>query len=96
MKKLKRINRWLTQKAQLPNDGIYDYPRMTLIGHVHLYIENHKGLKQFQDQQIIVEQNGGQIVVEGKNLVIKSLMKNEIVIEGTILSVTQKSTGKES
>ncbi|MBR7554326.1 sporulation protein YqfC [Allobacillus sp. GCM10007491] len=92
MKKLRRINRWLTQKAHLPNDVIYDYPRLTLIGHVHLYIENHKGLKQFQDHQIIVEQNGGQIMIEGKSLVIKSLMKNEIVIEGTILSVTQEAT----
>lgn len=56
--KIKANKSMVNTKAQLPNDVIYDYPRMTLIGHVHLYIENHKGLKQFQDQQIIVEQNG--------------------------------------
>ncbi len=91
MKRIRRaMNQWLTQQAQLPKDVIYDYPRMTLIGHIHLYIENHKGLKQFQDHQIIVNQNDDQIIIVGKNLVIKNLLKQEIVIEGTIISVTQK------
>lgn len=83
----KRLNQWLTGQLQLPADIVYDYPRITLVGDIHLYIENHNGLVTFESDLIEVKQQNGLIRVHGENLVIKNLLKKEIVIEGKISQV---------
>ncbi|TFB24843.1 sporulation protein YqfC [Filobacillus milosensis] len=83
----KRVNQWLTGQLQLPADIVYDYPRITLIGDIHLYIENHQGLLTFESDLIEVKQPSGMIRVEGENLVIKNLLRKEIVIEGKISAI---------
>ncbi|GEL78317.1 sporulation protein YqfC [Tenuibacillus multivorans] len=83
----KQVNHWLTRQLNLPADVIYDYPRITLIGDIHLYIENHHGLLTFESNEIKVKQQNSVIHVRGQDLVIKNLLKKEIVIEGKIDSI---------
>ncbi|RPF55593.1 sporulation protein YqfC [Aquisalibacillus elongatus] len=90
----KRINQWLTGQLQLPADIIYDYPRITLIGDIHLYIENHEGLLTFESNLIEVRQHLGVLRIEGEKMVIKNLLKKEIVIEGNIHAIYQKYSNK--
>jgi len=85
MKQIKaRMKNFLTDHLNLPDDIVYNYPRVTLIGHIHLYIENHTGLIKFESNEIEVRHATGIIKVIGKNMVIKNLLKEEIVIEGHI------------
>ncbi|WP_175615996.1 sporulation protein YqfC [Piscibacillus halophilus] len=86
----KRINQWLTGQLKLPADIVYDYPRITMVGDIHLYIENHNGLITFESNLIEVKQHNGLIRVHGEDMVIKNLLKKEIVIEGKINSVEHK------
>ncbi|GAA0457542.1 sporulation protein YqfC [Alkalibacillus silvisoli] len=87
-----KLNRLFTNYGMLPKDVIYDYPRVTMIGNIHLYIENHKGLLNFNEHEIIIKQDQGTIRIKGKQLVIKNLLAEEIVIEGVIDSVGWESS----
>ncbi|PLR93821.1 sporulation protein YqfC [Bacillus sp. T33-2] len=79
-----RIRKWMTQKMDLPQDVLMDLPRITMIGHIHIYIENHRGLLAFSDVELRLLLKQGQLLVKGKAFVIKTILPEEILLEGKI------------
>jgi len=70
-------------------------PRITMIGDIHIYVENHRGILRFTSQEIILKVTNGEIKIKGSNLVIKMLLTEEILIEGKIDSLkTNERTTK--
>ena len=47
-----KIQRWLTKQLDLPEDVMMDFPRITMVGQLHIYIENHRGLLTFSDREV--------------------------------------------
>ena len=78
----------LTTKLDLPPDVMMDLPRITMIGQLHIYIENHKGLLSFSETEIRVLLENGQLQIKGKGFVIKAILPEEILLEGRISQVT--------
>lgn len=85
----RKIQEWITAKLDLPEDVVMDIPRITMIGQFHLYIENHDGLLSFAADEIrvLLKHNHGQIVIKGENFVIKTILPEELLLEGTIETV---------
>ncbi|SCC43259.1 sporulation protein YqfC [Priestia flexa] len=81
------MKRWMTKTMELPADVLMDLPRITLVGQIHIYIENHKGLLAFSDTEIRVLLKQGQMLVRGEGLVIKVILPEELVLEGKINQV---------
>ena len=46
------LRKWVTKNMELPQDVMMDLPRITMIGHIHIYIENHRGLITFSDKEL--------------------------------------------
>ncbi|MFP7733176.1 sporulation protein YqfC [Priestia aryabhattai] len=82
-----QMKRWMTKTMELPADVLMDLPRITLVGQIHIYIENHKGLLAFSDTEIRVLLKQGQMLVRGEGLVIKVILPEELVLEGKINQV---------
>jgi sporulation protein YqfC len=80
----KRIRKWLTDYLELPSDVLMNFPRITLIGQVHLYIENHRGLAAFEEEEVRIWLDGGQLRVKGKHFVIRRIFPEELLLEGKI------------
>jgi sporulation protein YqfC len=78
------VRKWMTQKMDLPQDVMMDLPRITMIGQVHIYIENHRGLLAFSDGEVRLLIKNGQLLVKGKAFVIKTILSEEILLEGKI------------
>ncbi|KKK33154.1 sporulation protein YqfC [Mesobacillus campisalis] len=78
------IRNWMTQKMDLPPDVMMDLPRITMIGQIHIYIENHRGLLAFSDKELRLLLKQGQLLVKGKAFVIKTILPEEILLEGKI------------
>ncbi|WP_210366883.1 sporulation protein YqfC [Bacillus sp. REN3] len=78
------IRNWITQKMDLPPDVMMDLPRITMIGQVHIYIENHRGLLSFSERELRLLIEQGQLLVKGKAFVIKTILPEEILLEGKI------------
>ncbi|MFC3882967.1 sporulation protein YqfC [Bacillus songklensis] len=79
-----QMKSWVTKKMELPADVLTDLPRVTMVGQIHIYIENHKGLLAFSDKEIRILLKQGQLLIKGQDLVIKVIMPEEIVLEGKI------------
>lgn len=65
-------------------DVMMDLPRITMVGRLHIYIENHRGLLLFSENEVRLMLKQGQCIISGKNFVIKAILPEEILLEGTI------------
>ncbi|GMB07584.1 sporulation protein YqfC [Thermolongibacillus altinsuensis] len=79
-----KMRNWLTNKMELPADVLMDLPRITMIGQIHIYIENHRGLLVFTDHELRLLLKQGQLLVKGEAFVIKTILPEEILLEGKI------------
>ncbi|WP_027407845.1 sporulation protein YqfC [Anoxybacteroides tepidamans] len=79
-----QVRNWLTNQLELPADLVMDLPRITMIGHIHIYIENHRGLLTFSDKELRLLLKQGQLLVRGEQFVIKTILPEEILLEGKI------------
>ncbi|WP_077621466.1 sporulation protein YqfC [Sediminibacillus massiliensis] len=85
MKKWKqRVEKLLTQHLELPSDVVLELPRITTIGTLHAYIENHKGLMLFSDSELRLRMRDGYLRINGENFVLKMMLPEEILLEGVI------------
>nr|WP_202406525.1 sporulation protein YqfC [Virgibacillus massiliensis] len=81
------IRPWLTKYFALPSDVVLELPRITVIGQLHVYIENHKGLVTYSDTELKLRANNGYIQVTGSAFVLKMMLPEEILLEGTISDI---------
>jgi sporulation protein YqfC len=86
-----QVNKWLIQNMDLPADVVMDLPRITMIGQIHIYIENHRGVKAFSNEQLALRLKQGVLMINGNDFVIKTILPEEILLEGTITSVNFES-----
>lgn len=69
---------------ELPKDIMMDLPKITLIGSIQVLISNHKGIIEYTKEVIRVNSNSGVIKVVGKDMYIKIILVEEIIIVGNI------------
>jgi sporulation protein YqfC len=82
-----QVSKWMMQNLELPADAVMDLPRITMIGQLHIYIENHRGVKAFSNEQLKLKLKQGTLVISGREFVIKTILPEEILLEGNISSV---------
>ncbi|MCA0970039.1 sporulation protein YqfC [Halobacillus litoralis] len=81
------IRAWIGRYFDLPSDVMLDLPRITTIGSIHVYIENHTGLLHFSEEEIRIQYKRGQVRISGKGLGIKMMLKEELLLEGELKAV---------
>lgn len=88
MRRLKRkLNQMTAKWFDVPLDVTLDLPRLTMIGGVQLYIENHGGVLHFSSDLLKLAIPKGRIEVYGQQLVIRAILPEEVLIEGVITDV---------
>ncbi len=80
----RKWNQFTAKMLNLPQDVVQDLPRITLIGNMQLYVENHKGVLHFSNEALKLELSKGKLEVYGKQLVIREIFTEEVFIEGVI------------
>jgi sporulation protein YqfC len=85
---VQQMRKWMTQTMDLPEDVMMDLPRVTMIGQIHIYIENHRGLLTFTDREVRLLLKQGQLLIRGEQFVIKMILPEEILLQGKIIEVT--------
>ncbi|HYE08968.1 MAG TPA: sporulation protein YqfC [Patescibacteria group bacterium] len=87
-KKTYKIKETLSNALELPKDIILDVAKVTLIGSNNIAVENHKGILEYNEDQIRVNTSSGILTIHGSKLNIKSILQEEITITGEINSVS--------
>lgn len=86
-KKSYKIKETLSNALELPKDLILDVAKVTLVGSNNVTVENHKGILEYNEDQIRVNTCSGVLIIMGSRLNIKSILQEEITITGEINSV---------
>lgn len=84
MKKNQGIKKSLAEILELPKDIVLDIPKIILVGNLQIYIENHKGILEYTNTRIRVNTKLGTLSIIGKNLILKNIIAEEIIIVGEI------------
>lgn len=82
-----RIRSLLMEQFSLPSDVVMEMPRITIIGHLHFYIENHQGLALYTNEELRLKVANGFVCIKGHSFVLKMMLPKEIMLEGTISEV---------
>ncbi|RSL30891.1 sporulation protein YqfC [Salibacterium salarium] len=81
------MKQWMTEKLSLPEDILMDVPRLTMIGQLHLHVENHRGVLHFSNEYIRLKLSQGELIIQGEDFVIKKIYPEELLLEGVISEV---------
>lgn len=82
-----RFRPWLIKYMGLPSDVMLQLPKITMIGQLHIYIENHQGLVVYTDTELQLKTEQGYVQITGNSFVLKIMYPEEILLEGKIKEV---------
>lgn len=77
----------LADLLELPREIVLNLPRLTVIGNRQCCLENHRGVIEYTAETVRLSINGGEMIVRGKELVIRYMAEDEVAMEGEITSV---------
>lgn len=88
----RKFRKWTVDALDLPGDLVFELPRLTLVGGKQLLIENHKGVLHFSEERLNLALSEGDLEVTGRELVIKTIMPQEVMVEGIITEIKYRGT----
>jgi len=83
----RHVQQKLASVLDIPGDIVMDLPKMTIIGNIQLYIENHRGIIEYSSDTIRISVSFGEIEITGENLTIRTITRDEIHLDGVITVV---------
>ena len=87
MNKARKILMDAAGYLDLPADILAAVPKMEVTGFREFSIEPHKGLLEYEKEQIGIETNLGRIRIVGNDLTIKLMNRNRITVSGELRSL---------
>lgn len=83
MKRKSRINQMLEMPREIDNKE----PKITIISFDEMFIENYKGISEYDEFFIKVETEVGTLNVNGYRLTLEQITDEDIGIKGVIKSI---------
>lgn len=83
----KKIKRSLADILDLPGEVTLDMPRIVMLGNLRIHIENHRGITEYTGDVVRVAFSAGEVKITGQNLVLRTLLLDEVSVEGQITGV---------
>ncbi len=80
-------NQFASKMLDFPPDVIGELPRITMMGNLQMYMENHRGIIRFTDQLLVLRIAAGRLEITGEQLIIKAISKDEVYVTGKIIKV---------
>ncbi|UZQ86154.1 sporulation protein YqfC [Thermoclostridium stercorarium] len=95
MKKEKAVKRQKKKEAdtvkekvarmlEIPEEVVSDRPKVTTVGRKEVFIENYRGIIEFTSKIVKINSNYGIITITGKNMRIREITNEDIIITGDI------------
>lgn len=90
-----KVRKLTSDLLDVPQDVALNVPRITMIGSMQLYIENHRGVAHFTDKELRLKINDGEFQIVGEALKIRAIYTEEMLIEGDITSISFIEKGRK-
>ncbi len=83
-KRLENMKSTVSDFFELPKDITLNLPKISMIGSNQMLVENHKGVIEYIPQRIRVNSSIGVIRVQGKEMELRNIAADDIMITGDI------------
>jgi len=94
MKKQKHILKHACDWVDIPIEIATDETRITMPGRNKVWVENHKGLRHYDAEQISFAANGYEIVISGKKLQLEKSDLGCALVQGIVFSISCRGEGE--
>ncbi len=84
----------LSETINRTNDTLPGVPIVELAGDRRVLIENHRGVVAYGTEQICVKMKFGLLCICGQKMELAKMTKDQLVITGTVESVTIRRRGE--
>ncbi|MDI3481144.1 MAG: hypothetical protein PWQ97_799 [Tepidanaerobacteraceae bacterium] len=81
------IKKRISDALDLPGDIVLNLPRIVITAGISALIENHRGIVEYTSDIVRLNAGEGTLIIKGEGLLIKSLLADEVIIEGRIKSI---------
>lgn len=82
-----QVKRKAAATLELPGEVALDLPKIVITGNIQVLVENHRGIVAYSPDMVRILVQAGEVAVSGGNLVLRSILEDEIIIEGEIHGV---------
>lgn len=80
----KKIRQKFQAAMEIPKELLKDYSRVTVIGGEDIWIENYKGIIEYNEEMIRLSNN---IIIYGRSLSVEEISSEDILIIGKIKNI---------
>ena len=87
LKKRDGLARELAERMELPTEALLGAAKLSVTGGRQALIENHRGILAYGPEQIVVSTGRGKICLNGSELRLRAMNKNELLVLGKLQSV---------
>lgn len=77
----------VSEALELPKDVVLDLPKIIITGNIGLNISNHKGIIEYTQEILRINSSIGVVKIWGKNMELKTILSEEIIVIGSIEKV---------
>ena len=77
----------MTEALELPKEILLNLPLIYLVGREEVTIENYRGILEYSEEVVRVGTAAGVLWLQGKNLCLKQLSAECIVVTGAVESL---------
>ncbi len=81
---MQKIKHKFFNMLDIPKDVLLDLPKITMIGDIQIYIENHKGIIEYTSNLVRISTALGQLVLIGEGLILRNIGLEDIYLDGRI------------
>jgi sporulation protein YqfC len=72
---------------EIPKDIVMDLPKVVMVGNLQVFVENHLGILEYAAELIRIKVSIGELIIRGADLVLRNILRQEILIEGKITGI---------
>ena len=89
----KNLSEKIVKKLDIPEDVVFDIPRLIMMSNTEIRIENYKSILEYEADKISLSAKNMMIELFGSDFNICLMTDEEVSITGTILSVNFSKLG---
>ena len=84
----------MLEERLFPKEVVQDVPRITLIGHEYVQVEQHHGLAVYQPGTILFRTSQGQLRIDGHELRFRRYSASDALVVGEIDAILTEGVGE--
>ncbi|MGL5648027.1 MAG: YabP/YqfC family sporulation protein [Clostridium sp.] len=85
--KIKNKKNEILKKMNMPRQVATGEPKIIIIGKEEVKIENHKGIKIFDNEKIILNTSIGGLTIKGNDFELLYIEEETIIVSGKFMSI---------